>query len=252
MRKSTERFSDRVENYIKYRPNYPVQIIPFLKETIHLSPDWVIADIGSGTGISSEMFLNNKNKVYGVEPNKPMRDAAERLLHKQHHFISLEGTAEATSLAKNSIDLIVCGQAFHWFDKALAKPEFQRISKPTGYLLLMWNDRRTDTPFLQAYQDMLLKLSLDYSEISNRNLDEATIGEFFKPHHFHTQTFKNTQTFDFESLKGRLLSSSYAPLENDPKHKQMLAKLEEIFNKYSRDSKVQFEYNCNLYFGKIH
>lgn len=252
MRKNTERFTDRVDNYIKYRPHYPPQIISFLRDTIHLTTDWIVADIGSGTGISSELFLSNKNKVYGVEPNQSMRLAAENLLQKYRNFTSINGTAEATTLPKTSIDLIVAGQAFHWFDKDKAKPEFQRITKPKAYLLLMWNDRRIDSPFLQAYEELLNKYALDYKEVNNRNVDENVLKAFYAPHHFHTHTLKNTQSFDFDALKGRLLSSSYAPLENHPNYKPMLAKLEQIFEKYNSHAKVQFEYNCNLYFGKIH
>ncbi|MGZ6555184.1 MAG: class I SAM-dependent methyltransferase, partial [Bacteroidia bacterium] len=145
------RFSNRVENYVKFRPDYPAEIIPFLKQHLILNSESVVADIGSGTGISAELFLKNGNVVYGVEPNKEMREAGERLLKGYPNFYSVDATAENTTLPTDDIDLIIAGQAFHWFDKQKCRTEFHRILKPTGTVILMWNDRRTDTtPFLQA------------------------------------------------------------------------------------------------------
>src|SRR5438552_226529 len=127
MNNSTTRFSNRVEQYVKYRPSYPKEIIPFLENTIDLNPSFVIADIGSGTGISSKIFLANGNTVYAVEPNNEMRNKAEELLWQYDSFISINGTAEQTTLADTSADMIVAGQAFHWFDAVKAKIEFRRI-----------------------------------------------------------------------------------------------------------------------------
>ena len=107
---STTRFSDRVAYYIKYRPGYPAKVITLLNREIGLSPATVIADIGSGTGISSELFLKNGNRVFGVEPNQPMREAAESRLAGYDAFISINGTAEATTLPDASVDLVTAGQ----------------------------------------------------------------------------------------------------------------------------------------------
>ena len=129
MAKNTERFSDRVENYIKYRPGYSDAIVKSLKETIGFDSNWVVADIGSGTGLSAEMFLKNGNKVYTVEPNKEMREAGEGFLGEYEGFSSVDGTSEATTLADQSIDLIVAAQAFHWFDRNAFKSECKRIGR---------------------------------------------------------------------------------------------------------------------------
>ncbi len=134
-----KRFSSRVENYIKYRPSYPIEIIDFLKEKNILTENTIIADIGSGTGILTRMFLDNNNQVYGVEPNKDMREAAEKLLQGFTNFTSLEGSAESTGIEENCVDLITAGQAFHWFDVEQAKREFKRILKPNGNIALIWN-----------------------------------------------------------------------------------------------------------------
>src|SRR5579863_1256797 len=116
MSNSTTRFSDRVEDYVKYRPHYPKKILSYLQDRYAFGPGWVVADIGSGTGISTELFLRFGNNVFAVEPNLEMRSKAEELLAAHPGFRSVEGTAEATGLPGSSIDLIVAGQAFHWFD----------------------------------------------------------------------------------------------------------------------------------------
>lgn len=249
--KNTDRFSNRVENYVRYRPHYPTEIIPFLKEQIGLNSQWIIADIGSGTGISSEIFLQNGNTVYAVEPNKEMREAAETIFKSNKKFISINGAAEATSLHNSSIDLIIAGQAFHWFDKAMSKKEFQRIARPNASLILMWNDRKLESDFQQSYEEMLKEFALDYEEVIHLNVDEETMRTFFSPNLYVLKSFYNSQYFDFESLKGRLLSCSYAPLEHDTNYQPMMRRLEQIFETYNIDSKVAFEYSCNLYYGKI-
>lgn len=249
--KNTERFSDRVANYVRYRPHYPTELIAFLKEQIGLDTHWIIADIGSGTGISSELFLANGNRVYGVEPNKEMRIAAEEKFKKDRHFISTHATAEATSLPSHSIDLIVVGQAFHWFNQALAKKEFQRIAKPDAYLALLWNIRKVDSPFQQAYEQLLEEFALDYKEVNLGQVGEQAIRQLFSPHPYALEVFNNSQSFDFEGLKGRLLSSSYAPLESHPQYKPMIYRLQQLFDQFNVDSEVKFEYSCKLYYGKI-
>lgn len=251
MEDSTKRFSDRVENYVKYRPHYPKEIIPFLTEHIGLTDEKLIADIGSGTGISTELFLENGNKVYGIEPNKEMREAAEKYLDKYKYFISVAGTAEETLLESDSMDVIVCGQAFHWFDVQKAKNEFRRILKENGYVVLLWNSRQIDTSnFLIAYEKLLLKFGTDYEKVVHKTLesgDDKTIKWFFAPQKSCVHSFKNTQVFDFEGVKGRLLSSSYAPIDN----KEMLEELKNIFDKHNKNGSVKFEYETKIYWGKM-
>jgi ubiquinone/menaquinone biosynthesis C-methylase UbiE len=176
---STTRFSDRVDNYIKYRPGYPAEIIDYLKTQNILKADSIIADIGSGTGISTEMFLKNSNTVHGVEPNKEMREAAERLLIGYKNFSSINGTAEETTLPIESIDIITAGQAFHWFDIPKAKNEFKRILKHGGFVVLIWNEKQLDSsPFMNAYEEMLLEFGTDYSEVKHENINDKHSAAF--------------------------------------------------------------------------
>lgn len=251
MKKNTERFSDRVANYVRYRPHYPAEIISFLKEKIQLLPNWVIADIGSGTGISSEPFLQNGNTVFAIEPNKEMREAAETEFKNHQRFISVKGTAEDTHLDENSVDLILAGQAFHWFDLEKSKIEFQRIARSEAYLVLMWNERKLESNFQQGYEQLLYEFTSDYDQNNIRNIDLEKIKKIYSPHAFIMETFQNVQSFSYEDLKGRLLSSSYIPLEDDPTHLPMMNKLQQLFQKYHRNGRIDFAYDCKLYVGKI-
>jgi SAM-dependent methyltransferase len=249
---STTRFSNRVENYIRYRPHYPAELIGFLAQSGMLKKDSVIADAGSGTGISSLPFLDNGNIVYGVEPNAGMREAAERLLRDRSNFISVEGSAEATTLENSSVHLVVAGQAFHWFDAVKSRMEFARILKPGGYCLLIWNDRRTEsTPFLHDYEALLQEYSTDYKEVNHKNIDAPRLDAFFGKEKWKEKVFPNYQHFDFEGLKGRLLSSSYAPAAGHPKHEPMLKALQELFAKHEQNGTVTIDYDTRLFYGKL-
>ena len=155
---STQRFSDRVENYIRYRPSYPAQVLETLRSECGLSASSTVADIASGTGIFSRLLLEDGNRVYGVEPNREMRQAAERLLADFRGFMSIAGTAEATTLPDQSVEFATAAQAAHWFDLPKARKEFARILKPQGWAVLIWNERCTDTtPFLREYEELLLR-----------------------------------------------------------------------------------------------
>lgn len=245
------RFSNRVDNYIRYRPSYPESLLQILKTNCGLDENSVIADIGSGTGILSELFLRNGNRVIGVEPNSGMREAAESSLADYAKFESVASTAEETALENDSVDLITAGQAFHWFDRAEAKQEFARILKPAGWVVLIWNERQLDsTAFLRAYEDLLLKYGTDYQSVRHENV-ASEIGDFFTPNEFHLQTLQNSQRFDFEALKGRLLSSSYVPADDQPGFEPMLAELQEIFARHQHDGFVSFEYDTRVYYGQL-
>ncbi|MGE0128873.1 MAG: class I SAM-dependent methyltransferase [Blastocatellales bacterium] len=248
----TQRFSGRVENYIKYRPGYPKAVIETLQSECGLTPDSVIADVGSGTGILTEMFLRNGNPVYGVEPNREMREAAERLLKNYPRFHSVAAKAEETALDGASVDFIVAGQAFHWFDREKTKAEFIRILKPRGWVALVWNERVVDTtPFLAAYEQLLKDYSTDYEQVDHRRIDAGVIRDFFGSDNFKLKQFENIQVFDYEGLKGRLLSSSYAPEAGHPNYEPMIAQLERIFQEYQREGRVDFEYVTLMYYGQF-
>lgn len=241
-----KRFSSRVENYIKYRPRYPPELIEFMISKNILSIQSNIADIGSGTGILSELFLKNGNKVYGVEPNTEMRNAAEKILQNYPNFISTDGSAEDTGLQENSIDLITVGQAFHWFNVDRTKREFKKILKSTGYIGLIWNNRRkTGKGFSSQYEEFVSKYGTDYKVVRK---SEKNVNDFY---HYQRKVFYNYQDLDFVGLKGRLLSVSYIPLEGHPNYKNMLKDLQIIFDENEQSGKVRIEYDTEILYGQL-
>ena len=249
---ATSRFSDRVENYIRYRPGYPPEVVDYLQRECGLTPSHVIADIASGTGIWTKIVLENGNPVYGVEPNPDMRRAGERLLALYPKFTSIDSTAEATTLPNESVDFATSAQAAHWFDRERARREFSRILKPRGWLVLLWNEREVDTtPFLRDYEQLLLTYGTDYQEIRHERTTES-VNEFFDPAPYQERMFPMRQEFDYSGLEGRLLSSSYAPGPGHPKHAPMLRELRRIFDESAVDGRVAFAYKTRVYFGQIH
>ena len=248
---ATSRFSDRVENYVLYRPGYPPEALHALKTECALAPTHFVADIASGTGIWTRTLLENGNPVFGVEPNPEMREAAEGLLIGFPKFSSVAGTAEATTLGHQSVDFVTAAQAAHWFDRQRARREFVRILKPGGWLVLLWNERLTDsTKFLRAYEQLLLTYGTDYKEVRHERTT-AMIHEFFAPAQCEERVFDLRQRFDYEGAAGRLLSSSYVPLEGHPGYAPMMQELQRIFRAHATNDEVEFEYNTRVYYGKL-
>jgi SAM-dependent methyltransferase len=288
MSSSTTRFSDRVEDYVKYRPHYPEAIVGYLRDVYRLDPGWVVADVGSGTGISSELFLHKGNRVYGVEPNREMREKAEKLLAGYMdgvevaqaasaeaaqaasvewaevvsadgakagsgsagggRFVSIDGTAEATGLGDGSVDMIVAGQAFHWFDPARSRVEWVRMLRPGGVVVLIWNERLIAKPFEKAYEDLILQYGTDYTYVKHKVNSDEKISAFFHPAVFTMAVFPNEQLFDFAGLKGRLLSSSYIPKEGN---EAMLQALRELFDRHATGGRVRVGYDTKVYSGVL-
>lgn len=247
----TKRFSNRVENYVKYRPGYPPAIIGLLESQCGLTRESVIADLGSGSGFLTQLLLKHGNRVFGVEPNPEMRQAGEQHLAPYSGFTSVEGTAEATTLADQSIDCITAGQAFHWFDQEKARTEFVRILKPGGWVALIWNGFRVETsPLIAAYQELVLKYGTDYKAVRHE-IVTADIESFYAPAGCRFASFEYQQVFDHEGLEGRLLSSSYAPEPDHPGFDAMRRELRSIFEANQRDGKVVFDYDTQVYYGQL-
>ncbi len=247
---STTRFSDRVNDYVRYRPQYPVEILDVLAAKCALSPESVIADVGSGTGILSRLFLENGNPVVGIEPNKEMREAAERLLKEFGRFTSLDARAEATRLPAESMDFVIAGQAFHWFDANAARKEFKRILKEDGCVVLVWNDRRIDNnPFLRDYEAFLQRFAVDYAQINHKNTQQPEVLANFFGAPYEEVVLDNEQRFGLEGLLGRINSSSYMPNASHARYTEMVAAAKSLFAAHAKDNQVTLEYDTRIYYG---
>jgi SAM-dependent methyltransferase len=247
----TGRFSDRVANYVACRPGYPDALSRALREEVGLSTGSIVADIGSGTGISTDLLLRLGCVVYAVEPNAAMRVAAETRFSGETRFHSIASRAESTTLPDRSVDAVTAGQAFHWFDPRLTRGEFARILRPSGRVALFWNTRRVDgTPFLQAYEALLLEFGTDYAQVNHRNVDDRILASFFGGP-WESRVFVQEQVFDLEGLRGRLLSSSYVPGSDHPRYDAMLAALERLFHEHQEDGRVRLVYDTELFFGPL-
>jgi SAM-dependent methyltransferase len=249
---ATSRFTDRVDNYVRYRPRYPEAIVGVLERECGLTPEAVVADIGSGTGMLAEVYLRFGCRVIGVEPNAAMRAEGDRQLVGYPRFTSVGGTAEATTLAAGSVDVVAAGQAFHWFDRPRARAEFSRILAPGGSVVLVWNKRRrSGSPFAEAYEEMLRRFSIDYAEVDHDRVTPEVIAEFFHPESCVEHTFAGGQELTFEALRGRLESSSYAPAPGHPNHAPMIRELRRIFDAYSANGVIALEAYTLLYHGRL-
>jgi SAM-dependent methyltransferase len=238
--------------YARYRPGYPRTLVDRLRDAVGLAPDWVVADVGSGTGLSSLPFLDHGNRVVGIEPNAAMRDAAELRLAGRPGFRSLGGSAEATGLEASSVDLVMAGQAFHWFDRSAAQAEFARILRPPGWVALAWNTRRlAGDPFSEGYERLLERFGTDYASVRHDRLDAAAIRGFFRGGKVHQFSLPNHQTFDLEGLRGRLLSSSYTPDEGDPMRAAMLDALGALFTATHDGGVVSMRYDTEVWVGRV-
>jgi len=246
---TTKRFGDRVADYAKYRPRYPIEIVRILEREAHISPRQTrVCDVGSGTGISSELFLREGYSVVGVEPNAPMREESSRSLAKYAGFRVVDGTAEATTLASSSFDLVIAAQAFHWFDHARARAEFARILSPHGICAIFWNERRMDSEFLRAYEDALMRFGTDYEEVRHRGKRSIAneIENFFAS--FTFRSIPNHQDFDRDGLLGRARSSSYVAKSGE-KYESLMTELKRLFDAHEKNGCVRFDYDTTLWFG---
>lgn len=248
---NTTRFSNRVDDYVKYRPGYPAEMLQYLQQDFGITPDKIIADIGSGTGISSEYFLKAGYAVVGIEPNKEMRQKSLELLKSYPKFSAIDGTAEDSILKNHSIDVVISGQAFHWFDKERARVEFKRILKAPQIVVLFWNERLMQSEFELDYDSLIVKHAIDYVKVDHRFTDLKSVQKFFYPGNCELKEFDNYQLFDYEGLKGRLLSSSYMPQSGDEGYEAMIADLKELYDLHQQSDAVRINYATKVYVGQL-
>jgi len=242
----TQRFSSRVEDYIRYRPSYPRGITDLLARECGLTAHSRIADIGSGTGLLAEVFLDFGCEVLGVEPNPGMRLAGERALAGRPRFHSVDGRAEASTLPDRSVDFVTAAQAFHWFEPEQARTEFRRILQPAGWVVLVWNERRSVPGFMAGYEDLVARYGPERPHVETHQLVH-----FFGDTAWRLTTLPNQQQFDLQGLRGRFLSSSYAPLRGTPSYEPLMEELGRLFVEHQRSGRGTLLYETEVYFGKL-
>jgi ubiquinone/menaquinone biosynthesis C-methylase UbiE len=251
---STARFSNRVADYVNYRPSYPREIVAYMHGVLGVDARATVADVGSGTGIFTQLLLEAGHTVYAIEPNGPMREAAQKIIKEFPGFISVAATAEQTTLDDASVDVVTAAQAFHWFDVPAARSEFKRILRPAGWVVLLWNDRREDqSSFSLDYQALIDRYNTDLSTVDHRRLTrtDEVIRDFFGRGGFRSVTFDNHQSLDFDGLRGRLVSSSYIPAPDAPGHDAMIADLTALFERHAVGGEVRITYDTKVYYGRL-
>ncbi|WP_120512230.1 class I SAM-dependent methyltransferase [Photobacterium salinisoli] len=249
---NTERFSDRVDDYLKYRPGYPQALIETLVSQTHLGSQSQVADIGAGTGILTKLLLEQGLQVSAIEPNDAMRQAADHQLADYSGYTSFAAPAERTGLADASVDLITAAQSFHWFCNAQTRTEFQRIAKPGAHLALIWNQRKLSTPIQQQYDELLTRYGTDYTSINHMNLTDGDLRHFFADGQMQTLTFAYRQYFDLDGFIGRVRSASYCPPQDSTAFHALTDALTALFNAHQIGGQIMFDYDTNLYLGNIH
>jgi SAM-dependent methyltransferase len=247
---ATTRFSSRVGDYAAHRPRYPASLYAFLAERLGVARGSAVADIGSGTGIFCEPLLVAGCVVFGVEPNREMREEAERTFAGRFTtFHSIPGTAESTTLPDTSVDLVTAAQAFHWFEPAKAAAECRRILRRGGRVALVWNTRTDSSPFLRAYEELLTEFGTDYAAVRHDRNESSRLDAFFGGG-YERATFPNAQHLDRAGLCGRVLSSSYTPGPDDPRRAAMLDALDRVFDQHQQHGAVTIDYETELYHGR--
>jgi SAM-dependent methyltransferase len=254
MKDTYSHYSRLVENYRLYRPSYPQGLVEWLKIECALLPDQIVADIGSGTGLLSELFLKNGYQVFAVEPNPEMRQAAEHDLCSYPLFHSIPATAEATTITDRSVHLVTVGNAFHWYNHDLARREFLRILIPHGWVVLIWNlERNNGSPFSTAFErfwQAYIDPSARFTPIHERKLPDY-LTKFFGIDHLRQHSLDNYQVCDLNALIGLALSTLKSPGPDDPRYLEMLADLKAIFDRYQEDGTVTLEYDTAIVYGKL-
>ena len=243
----TQRFSDRVDAYVRARPGYPAALLGLFQ----LPPTDAVADVGSGTGLMTELFVAAGHPTFAVEPNGPMRAAADARMSAHANYHGVDGTAEATTLADGSVTLVTAAQAFHWFDVGRARAEFRRILRPGGVVALVWNDRRRAAGFTADYQALVERYRADRSAVEPMTPGADVLGRFFGPGGYRTATFDNPQQLDRAGLLARLASSSYMPPAADPRHAAVMADAGELFDRHQRGGTVTVAHDTRVFYGPI-
>lgn len=248
---SKERFSNKVANYVKYRPSYPPEYIGYLLDGVGLSGA-AVADVGAGTGILTGLLAPGVGKIYAVEPNFNMRSACVEHCGKFGNFTAVDGSAEQTGLADGSVDFVTVAQAFHWFDRPRARLEFRRILRENGRVALVWNSRTAEDEFIRANDELCRRVCPDFNGFSGGNgTAPGLYADFFRDGACEYRTFGNDRLLTLEEYIGGSLSASYAPSENDGNYGEFIDGLKGLFGKYGSGGRLRMPTVTHNYIGRV-
>lgn len=248
----TARFNGRAEYYHRYRPDYPAALVDLLHDRVGLRPGQAAADLGSGTGRFSERLLEAGLVVHAIEPNAEMRAVGEAALGDRPDFHSHEGTAEATGLPDHEVHLVAAAQAFHWFAADAAAVECRRILHRDGTAMLVWNVRDPQgSELMVAYEELLLRHGERYHGSAGGRRDPALLRRFFGHDGYRHDVLAHAQVLDLEGVRGRLISSSYAPQPGNPRYTAMLREAEGLFARHQQGGVVRFPYRTEVFWGPL-
>ncbi len=245
------KFDKKGEIYSKARPSYPDKLFSYLQEQKLIFESTVAADIGSGTGIFTEKLCSYVSRIFAVEPNDDMRSIAESKYAAHENIISVNGSAENTKLGDKSVDFITVAQAFHWFDRQSFKAECRRILKDRGKILLVWNDRDTESELIRENYDINRRFCPNFKDSSNGiDFSKDAFSDFFGDD-FGVVQFRNDLMYDENAFVSRCLSSSYAPRPGEEKYNEYVAELQELFKKHSQNDTIPYPYITRCYIGRV-
>ena len=244
-----DRYAGKARGYARFRPSYPRQVIETLRAEGGLSPGARLAELGAGTGIFTGLLLDAGWQVHAVEPNPEMRATAEAALADRTGFVSVAGSAEATTLDSGEFDAVVCAQAFHWFDPARAVPEMRRVLRPGGLVGLLWNETRHDADrFHQSYQELLRTRCPDHQRFQLAGVShsvESLSSLFGVP--VRLVRLDNHQDLSLEGLQGRVASMSFCPAPGTAEYAHLMTGLTDLFARHHADGIVRIRYDVALY-----
>jgi ubiquinone/menaquinone biosynthesis C-methylase UbiE len=247
-----ERFTGRVENYERYRLRYPAAVLETLVARCGLRREYLVADVGAGTGMLTELFLEYGNAVVAIEPNDEMRGVCERLASLWPGLTVKKATAEATGLKEASVDFVAVGRAFHWFDHEKTAKEFRRILRPEGWVALVNNGRaRDESPQSVAYEAVLREHGTDYAANHERYEVAPKVEAFFAGGESFREETRGEQRLTLEELVGQTQSLSVAPPPGDAKYEGMQDGLREFFAKWQVDGVVVMKTVCKMACGRF-
>ena len=259
---NTQRFNGRAEDYDRYRQRYPrEEILARLREWCGLTPNWLVADVGAGTGMLAEVFLENANRVLAIEPNRDMRDSLRDCVEDQlgrpaPQLEIIDATAEVTGLPEGSVDLIAVGRAFHWFNKDRALAEFRRILKPGGWVTLIAADRDRDSKDpaysaqIDAYEALMSTHGTDYVRVRSGYRTYDKMDSLFDGELHQTQ-IPGWRRLDWNSFRGHALSLSVTPRPDQPGYADFEFALRSYFDKYAREGLLTMPTICWITAGRF-